>query len=801
MTQIQGNVLPSAGPASEAYAIIAGVHRQLSVSPHAPTLRLRIAREYARLGLVRPARDLLSSIPENHASAQRFNPDEEGSDAASEAGRMSRALAGRPDGRVPWSRYATRFERNLQALESRNVDVTGIRRAWRASHRQFELYEDACGNEQVRWIEPSGWRWIPDLADHRAEADRHPLPPDIGNAFPGPYLFEGLDLGHLFERIYDRTLNSFLRHSSALYVVEPDAALLSIALHLRDWSDRLADERLFLFTGEGAAQRFVDLLRANVDLPVPAHAFTLGRFRLGPSPGAVAAAQTVLAEREQAALQSWEALQRQYAGRDVSYWARRFDEALSGKGAPLRILSAVSVHTTFLQHSVRDAQRAFESLGHTCEVLKERRPHEVVGLATYHDTIRRLDPDVFFNLDHLRPEFGQIVPENLPILTWDQDQLPHVFTDENLRQVARHDFLTGCSKTRWLMAGCDPRQFLSAIVPTCPEQFGGEPLTEEERTRYACDVSYVSHASQTPRAFHEEERKKAGDPRLAHLLDELYELALVELAQARTMHSGLPRLILREATRRTGISVDEAGARQLCGWYLWRLGDRIFRHEALEWVAAWARRARRRFRIYGNGWDRHPTLAEFAAGPAENGRELIGVYRASRINLQLMPAGFIHQRALDGLAAGGFFLSRRVPHDLMSGTLRQLAARLDALNLHTMRDVLACEDGELWENLRTFCGRGLDDVDPGDDYIVANLRMAAELPYPDEAFPGFADLVFDSAEEFERVAERFLEGEALRQEIVHRMREVVIERFSYKAQMGKFLEEMGKYLRQVVEQS
>ena len=41
-----------------------------------------------------------------------------------------------------------------------------------------------------------------------------------------------------------------------------------------------------------------------------------------------------------------------------------------------------------------------------------------------------------------------------------------------------------------------------------------------------------------------------------------------------------------------------------------------------------------------------------------------------------MPAGFVHQRALDGLAAGGFFLSRTAPSDVRGLLLRRLDNRI-----------------------------------------------------------------------------------------------------------------------------
>jgi hypothetical protein len=444
---------------------------------------------------------------------------------------------------------------------------------------------------------------------------------------------------------------------------------------------------------------------------------------------------------------------------------------------------------------MRDVKRAFESLGHRCVVLTEKTSHDVLNPLTYHNAIREHDPDLFFAIDHLRPEFGVILPENLPLLTWDQDQLPQVFTKANIDRIGQLDFVAGWSKARCVAAGCNPRQLLHARVPTSPEQFSGAPLTPEERKRYACDVSYVSHASQTPQAFHEQERASCKDPNLRALLDTLYELTALALQRHAAMGGTLARHILTEACRRRGLALPDAELQnRLTGWYLWRLGDRIFRHEALNWVADWARKNGRSFRIYGNGWESHPALAPFAAGPAENGRELACIYRASDINLQLMPAGFIHQRSLDGLAAGGFFLSRATPYDVGGMVLRRLDNRIDELGIKSTDALFDCRDASLLSLMREYFGEWYDQVGRKEHDTFNELRIAAELPHPEEVFSGFPRILFDSASQFARKADDFLSNGAARRAIADEMREVVVERFSYRAAMDRFLHAMGGYL-------
>ncbi len=277
----------------------------------------------------------------------------------------------------------------------------------------------------------------------------------------------------------------------------------------------------------------------------------------------------------------------------------------------------------------------------------------------------------------------------------------------------------------------------------------------------------------------------------------MYELTPPLLEKHRAMGGALSRHILEEASRRCALVVrDEELWSRLTGWYLWRLGDRIFRHEALTWIGDWARHNQRSFRIYGNGWDSHPTLSEFAAGPAENGRELVCVYRASAINLQLMPAGFVHQRSLDGLAAGGFFLSRSTPYDLKGITLQELDNRIRELGLGTTRDLLESRDEELQRLMRAFFGEWLAQIDPNTMDTLNEIRISAELVHPEEVFHDFGRILFDSASQFAEKADYFLSNEAGRRAIAADMRQVVIDHFGYRAAMDRFLRAMATYLRE-----
>lgn len=768
----------------DSYAYLAAALPYLVEHPADDHTRLIASREFLRIGLFQPARSLLEQA---HRSIQR-DPE------------IARILQQLPPAKSvdPWANCAARFEANLSALSGRAQVADLIRREWLAAKSSYDLQTDRQNIAQVLYQAENGpAAWLPSLANHPRVAEDSPPPPDSAEIMPGPYLFEGIGLGWYFARIWASTRNTFLGYCPALYVVEPDPAAFAVALHLHDWTELLADERVMLFLGDHGHDRFLDALQADDDLPCPRYLFKLALH--GPAdPGVEKIWEQIVRIRGARARDDFAALQSRYRGRDARYWSRRFTEALEGSGPPLRILATVSTHTTFLQYSMRDAARALRQLGHRIEVLTEDRPFTTVGLGAYHRALRDFDPDLFFAIDHLRSSFRGVLPDNLPLLTWDQDGLRHIFTPENVAAMSPLDSVVGLPHVECTARfGGDRRQFLVAHIATCPEEFDAAALTDSELAPYRCDVSYVSHGSQTPEAFHQSERRSMADGPGRILLDKLFELALDRIAANHPLKGHTLRGILSDAERSTGIHVQDAATREhLVSWYLWRLCDRMFRHQALEWAGRWAQSHGRTLRIYGNGWEKHPTLAPFAAGPAQNGRELLCIYRASTVNLQLMPAGFLHQRAFDGLAAGGFFLTRTTAADRRDRMIAPLLEAAHRNGVQTIDHLLNSGDESFIRGFAEFRqSHGFRDEDA--DLALHTLLNEANWDYPAEIFEGFDEISFNDQVSFDKIADRFIDDAPLRRQRAESMRKIVLDRYSYAATMKRFLAYLSNYMKQI----
>jgi hypothetical protein len=188
----------------------------------------------------------------------------------------------------------------------------------------------------------------------------------------------------------------------------------------------------------------------------------------------------------------------------------------------------------------------------------------------------------------------------------------------------------------------------------------------------------------------------------------------------------------------------------LANYYAYRLYDIGFRRQTLTWAARWATATGRTFRVYGRGWERDPLLAPFAHGPVLHGEPLRRAYRAARLVLQPLPAGFLHQRSFEGLASGSLVVSRYAPPTfggLTIGAFRNLA--------------------------------------PGE----RPRNFAATV------FPDLERVVFTDEAGFSSTCERLLADEEARERLRTSWREIVLREFTYEALVPRILDWVQAVLR------
>jgi hypothetical protein len=128
-------------------------------------------------------------------------------------------------------------------------------------------------------------------------------------------------------------------------------------------------------------------------------------------------------------------------------------------------------------------------------------------------------------------------------------------------------------------------------------------------------------------------------------------------------------------------------------------------------------------------------------------------------------------------------------------TLRRLDDRICELGLTCSRQIVESDDALLETLLKECRGEWLKRLDPDSPELYWGTRIAAEQPQTVEVFARFGEIVFDSEAEWGAAAERFLRDEELRREVSNEMRQVVVDRFSYRAEMDRFLHAMAAYLK------
>jgi len=393
------------------------------------------------------------------------------------------------------------------------------------------------------------------------------------------------------------------------------------------------------------------------------------------------------------------------------------------------------------------------------------------------------------------------IPREVPFLCWDQDNLPCMRTEAAtasltdrqtgaLTYVAGHGAIFGFGHLDWPEGNCI---FCHAAGAT--HRYAAEPVAADLLEKYTCDISYVSNASDGPGVLAGELRGH-WDKHEA-LLGVFEECAREIFAASEAGRCwddvSLGKLLLPRA-QAVGLEQGSAVYHEMA-MDLHRYADRCLRHVTLGWVSRWCAAHGKTLRLYGKGWERHAELGQWAAGLAGQGEELRAIYQASRINLQIIESGFIHARSLDGLAAGGFFLTRHVPADGEDvGLLRDvylLGRWVVEKGITSPAEIEASGDAEVMGRWK----RTLAYHTWTPEHAVRVLKVWAKTPAPAVAFPMLPEISFQDEAGFGRLAEAFLGDEGRRREMAGRMRQIVLHEFSYDSRWKEFLAHVVRGLK------
>ncbi|MEM9295940.1 MAG: hypothetical protein AAGA57_09075, partial [Planctomycetota bacterium] len=585
---------------------------------------------------------------------------------------------------------------------------------------------------------------------------------DAGRAVTLVGLSDGLLLAELAQIPADRWQ---ARPHQAIYAGEADWSRLKALLLAYDWTAPdapLRSPRVLWFLGPGWPQRLLRRLKAEPELPPPTTS--------------VRAADPQQTREYENATADYQALHESLVEQVNQLYAEPRTAALAdllGPNPPRRprILLCVSRHTTVLQHSARAAQRAFDELGWNTHLFIEPSNIHQLGAVAHRSRLLEFQPDAVFMIDHLRREMGGCFPHNLPVFSWIQDELSHLTSAEAGRSVGERDFvLTPAGPYYAEQFDYPARQCVYAHKATeigqAPPSLEPDPSTP--------DVVFVSHGAADPAhtaaCLTEAHHNDPGFYRFAQALLDHY----AQGGAIATLHG--VRNLGGQALGVDPHAIPEAWTLQLHN----RLNNLLYRQQAVAWAAQACQDLNLSLGLYGQGWDQRQAFAHLAQGPVGYGRPLQRLTASAKINLQILPFCCVHQRLLDGIAAGGFFLVRAHPQDDADHALR-----------HALRHA-ACPWSWTYDDLR----RALPDrlytpIEQARRALEAAIDrpLAPQTPRvfptwtrPPAAHgvpPRYADVRFDAFDSLKRAIERYAHDPAERAAIAAEQFSWVRERFSY----------------------
>jgi hypothetical protein len=615
-----------------------------------------------------------------------------------------------------------------------------------------------------------------------------------------PALNQGLPLGlcgvgdgYLLAVLAQRPTKLFMDMQTPAFIIEPDGQLLLHCLMIHDLSGPtgpIEQRRFNWFIGPDWHDDLQHTLLNDPYLPCPAITVCQG---IDSAPLAAGLRETaeVLAERDKRLKAQVEA-----------YYAELIPEELSAVTGPNpprppRVLLMTTRFSTVLQYATADAAEAFEKLGWEVRVLIEPTPaHRLLHSATRSELVE-FQPDMVFQLDHLRYEHPGLFPANLPFVCWIQDHLPNLRTAEAASSITERDFVLTDAPAMYGSTFSYPQR--QCIPLTKLTRVPAQHLFEEEAER-GDDLVFVSNAAHQPqRIVAERVAAYDGSSQGRTLLEKsaqrvigIYELGGCVATYFEML--GLLRTVQKEIAAPIGVAEFDAVA----GWIFHPLNDSLYRQQALRWVRDAAVRMGMTFALYGNGWDKHPDFAAYARGPVSYGPKLQRLTRASRFNLQIVPYHCLHQRLLDGLAAGGFYLTRRHISDTAARDLLEFLCA-HAPSAQTLAAARAALVGPLRERLNELADafRPAIATSEQDDPVEAVRGWhAMGLVEPGrQVLPHFDLTSFTSSEELTRAISRFAADPKLRQTVQEEQRNSVIERFTYEAGLGRFASKLHDLLK------
>lgn len=601
----------------------------------------------------------------------------------------------------------------------------------------------------------------------------------------------GIGDGYIAAKLSDRALDHPLGLQQVIHLIEPHVEVLWHAFMIHDFTHEdglIASPRFHWWIGPDWQREFEQTMRDQLTIPPPEVP-----VRNSIDQDVIDAALRASIDELVTIENRWaDRLDRMYAHRTGSEFAQLMR---GGSGRAPRLLMLTTRFSTVLQHSARDLCRAFESLGW--------RVHMPIEPGDHHRNTRRkllrdlldFEPDLVMQIDHLRHEHGRMFPAALPFACWIQDDLPNLTSRSAGAKIGPRDFVLTASERVYISDYGYPQEQCVHFTKQTHWQDTITPAVQ--RRDWLHDISYVSNASQQPSEIAATlPAQMCRQVPLQRLAAAVCDRILNAYDQGEVLYAvGQVRALLAEESKQVGVALnDEDLASSMAIRIFASLNNALHRQQALSWTAEIVREKGWSLGLYGSGWEAHPTLGAFARGSVAYGSALADITARSKVNLQIVPYSCIHQRLLDGLSAGGFFLIRRHPMDTLASEFVKRAGPLLNASINDvskLRSRMENDEDRAWlddwmQRYDLFDDhRGVDPVQT----LAANRADNRGFVY--EPFPDYEATAFGSRAELAAQLERFLNEDESRDAVCQRQRTFVKSHFTYEASLTRAIERMA----------
>ncbi|HWE04038.1 MAG TPA: glycosyltransferase, partial [Tepidisphaeraceae bacterium] len=603
----------------------------------------------------------------------------------------------------------------------------------------------------------------------------------------------GVGDGYLLHQLAQKPPKLFMDTQQSVFLLEPDAHVLLTALMIHDYTGKqgpIEQERFLWFVGSDWIHPLRTTLLGDPYLASPQISLMLGlQFQSIQS-----SLQVILREVEARDVHARTSVERYYATKGASDFSAVFSTDPPRRP---RVMLLTTRFSTVLQYATRDAAAGFEQGGWETRVVIEPTPHHRVLTTGIRAAVAEFKPDLVFQIDHQRQEHAEMFPSNLPFVCWIQDHMPHLMKPEAGAKIGPADFvLTDAGATYVRSAGYPKRQMIALAKLTTPPPL----MPRATVTAPAEDIVFISNATKTPAAMLTELLTQfPGDSRSAAFVTECVR-RITDLYAAGDSLSTFPDIsrFIRELLAEMDLTLDPEPLHQLIRAITHPLCDALYRHQTIRWTIAAARDSGLTLGLYGNGWDAHEDFALYARGAVASGEDFRSLTRRAAINLQIAPYLCLHQRMLDGICSGAFFLVRHHVADTAPQALLDLLETNCGPEVNGVEEAQARISDSTRARFETLVGetrRALCPMGTEDPIEVIRVWQEARLLEPrGGVLPHLDAISFSDAVSLGTRLERFARDPDLREEITADQRRSILARFTYAAAIRRITHRMGQLL-------